>query len=83
MSVAEALPALADTLVGAPGTAARPDTAKTVPVNSESVGLLVESMVTDRHKPVGRRRSQVSVSPVPRLLRSTTRGPWRRSGCSR
>jgi hypothetical protein len=49
VSVAEALPALADTLVGVPGTAAKADTAKTVPVNCERLGLLVESMVAETH----------------------------------
>jgi hypothetical protein len=47
--VAEALPAVADTLVGAPGTVARPAAAKTVPVNCERLGLLVELIVADTH----------------------------------
>jgi hypothetical protein len=49
VSVAEALPAVADTLVGAPGTVARPAAAKTVPVNCERLGLLVELIVADTH----------------------------------
>ena len=47
MSVTEALPAVADTLVGAAGTVA--DTPKTVPVNWARVGLLVELRVVDKH----------------------------------
>jgi hypothetical protein len=49
VSVAEALPALAATSVGAPGAVAGVDTAKTVPVNSARVGLVVELMVADKH----------------------------------
>ena len=49
MSVAEALPALADTLVGTPGTVVRAAAAKTVPVSCERLGLLVELIVADTH----------------------------------
>jgi hypothetical protein len=40
---------MADTLVGAPGTVARAATPKTVPVNCERLGLLVELMVAATH----------------------------------
>jgi hypothetical protein len=49
VTVAEALPAVADTLIGAPGAVARADTAKTVPVSWERLGLLVELMVAETH----------------------------------
>ena len=47
VSMDEALPAKAATLVGAPGTLA--ETPKTVPVSWARVGLLVELRVVDKH----------------------------------